>query len=139
MRFITIAVSLGSVYGCSSSPLHPEPISPSIRSISQTSVTAGSSDVTLTLIGTNFVDGFPVNTFAMWSANGVNTPLATRFVSATELSAVIPARLLTEPAEASVFVETGDSTAVSEGFAAYAKSSLVRFDVRTPSRDLPSI
>src|SRR5262245_5814410 len=107
MRLITIVMSLGLVYGCGSDPLHPRgpdgngdeggsTILPSIRAISPTFVTAGSSDVTLTVIGTNFVGGFPVNTFVMWSANGVKTPLATRFVSTTELSAVIPTKQLNQ-------------------------------------------
>ena len=80
-------------------------------SISPTSVTVGSPDLTLTVtaIGALTFFGKPHNkSEVVWSANGSDTPLITTFVSSTKLTAVIPADLLANPVTAFVTVETGD-------------------------------
>ena len=60
---------------------------PILTSISPTSATVGDPDTTITLTGSSFVNGS--------TADFNGTPLATTFVSATELTAVIPAADLT--------------------------------------------
>ena len=87
----------------------PGPPGPQI-SVSPTSVLSGSPDLTLTITG---VDGQFDNAAhnlsrAVWSVNGIDTVLTTTFVSSAMLTAVVPASLLSTPAEAEVFVETGD-------------------------------
>lgn len=66
---------------------------------------AGSLTITLTVTGTNFVNGAVVQ----WNA-GTLTPLATGFVSSTQLVALVPANLLTLPATALVQVQNPDKT-----------------------------
>jgi hypothetical protein len=79
-----------------------------ISAISPTSVVAGSPDRTLTITGVNFAGRAHFNSQAMWNANGQITALVTTFVSSTELTAVVPAALLSSPDTAQVFVRTGD-------------------------------
>src|SRR5207237_52192 len=69
---------------------------PTITSISPTSATVGSAEFTLTVNGTNFVSTSTVN----W--NGA--PLATSFVSATQLTATVPASLVATAGTASITV-----------------------------------
>jgi probable HAF family extracellular repeat protein len=71
---------------------------PSITSLNPTSTTVGSPAFTLTVTGTNFIPGATVN----W--NG--TALATAFVSATSLTAAVPASLIATPGTASLAVTT---------------------------------
>src|SRR6266481_7383292 len=69
---------------------------PTTTSISPTCTTAGSADFTLTVNGTNFVSSSTVN----W--NGA--PLATSFVSSTQLTATVPASLVATAGTASITV-----------------------------------
>src|SRR5207248_2177705 len=69
---------------------------PTITSISPTSTTAGSAQFTLTVNGTKFVSTSTVN----W--NGA--PLATSFVSSTQLTAMVPAPLVATAGTASITV-----------------------------------
>src|SRR6266700_159599 len=69
---------------------------PTITSISPTSTTAGSAQFTLTVNGTKFVSTSTVN----W--NGA--PLATSFVSSTQLTATVPASLVATAGTASITV-----------------------------------
>src|SRR5438874_2193739 len=69
---------------------------PTITSISPTSTTAGSAEFTLTVNGTKFVSTSTVN----W--NGA--PLATSFVSSTQLTATVPASLVATAGTASITV-----------------------------------
>ena len=71
---------------------------PVLSSISPTSATAGSAQLTLTANGTGFISGAVIN----W--NG--TALATTFVSSIKLTAVVPATSLTTAGTASVTVFT---------------------------------
>ena len=90
---------------------------PGLTSISPTSAAPGSADVTLTVTGTNFVkpsvtvtgctgtDGSVVQ----WNTTTSTTCLATTSTSATQLTATVPASLLTTESCASVTVFTGPS------------------------------
>src|SRR5882724_8227275 len=71
---------------------------PTVSSLSPTCATAGGPQFTLTVNGTNFVSGSTVN----W--NG--TPLTTTFVSATQLTATVPASLIASAGTASITVVT---------------------------------
>src|SRR5262249_49943794 len=71
---------------------------PTVSSLSPTCARAGGSQFTLTVNGTNFASGSTVN----W--NG--TPLATTFVSATQLSATVPFGLIANVGTASITVVT---------------------------------
>jgi hypothetical protein len=69
--------------------LSGQTVAPRITSLSQTTVTEGSPDLTLTVIGSNFTTGSTV------LVNGL-LPLTTTFVNTNQLQAVLPAGLLTE-------------------------------------------
>jgi hypothetical protein len=69
---------------------------PEINSTSPTSAPVGGPSFTLTVNGANFVSGSTV----LW--NG--TPLSTSFVSATQLTATVPASFIASPGSASVTV-----------------------------------
>jgi hypothetical protein len=98
----TAAVTVLAPSGGSSQPLTftitPAPAKPALSSLSPTSALAGSSDLTLTVNGSNFVS----QSVVQW--NGTN--LATTFVSSTQLTAVVPASLLAQPGTAAVTVFT---------------------------------
>ena len=107
----------------------PGPPGPQI-SVSPTSVLPGGPDLTLTITG---VDGQFDNAAhnlsrAVWSVNGSDNVLTTTFVSSAMLTAVVPASLLSTPAQVEVFVETGDPA----GSAPEVQSSSVTFDVGSP-------
>jgi IPT/TIG domain len=73
------------------------PDSPTVTSINPTNVNAGAAQFTLTVNGTNFANDAQVR----W--NGT-TALVTSFVSATQVTAVVPASLVTTPGTALVTV-----------------------------------
>ena len=120
---VLLAVTVLAVCGCGSNsavqqpPPTPTP-SPSpgpsagsvvINSISPTSATAGSPDLTLTITGTNLAGTGPRNSRrVVWSTNGANTTLVTSSASGTQLIVVVPAALMTVPGTAQVFIEFGD-------------------------------
>ena len=81
---------------------------PSITSISPTSVTAGATSLTLTVVGTNFLSGATV----CW--NGVALP--TTVVSAIELTATVTeSRLATGAAVTLTVVNPGNAGGTSSG------------------------
>lgn len=113
---ITMALAVSGCGGSRSAlspqlPQPPQPPSPSGASIaiSPTSAAAGSSDLILTITGSNFDGAGVIRSRAVWSANGVITPLSTTFVSSSQLTAVIPAALLNKPVTAQVFVQLWDN------------------------------
>jgi hypothetical protein len=65
---------------------------PSLTSISPTTAPLGGGPLTLTVVGTNYV---PSSVVAMGTVSGGFTTLATTFVSSTQLTAAVPASLLT--------------------------------------------
>lgn len=70
--------------------------SPTITKVDPNSAPAKSPDLTLTVTGTNFLQGSVIN----WNV----AALATKFVSATQLTATVPASLLLVPGTATVTV-----------------------------------
>jgi hypothetical protein len=105
----------------------------SISSISPETVTAGSSDLTVTITGSNFDFERLHMSIAFWSASPRGTHccdkgLETTFLSSTQLTAVIPAALLQSPVTAYVYVETGDPIGMSDGVS-YPKTNSVTFTV----------
>src|SRR5207302_854550 len=91
-------------------PANPVPV---LTSISPVITSPGSADVTLTVTGSSFVqntatNGNPVNgSIVVWNTTTTVTNLATTFGSASQLTATVPASLLTTESCASVAVFTG--------------------------------
>jgi len=82
------------------------------------SAVAGASDVTLTVTGVGFVpDGFVPGTGSVVRWNGADRP--TKFVSATQLTATVPASDLTTASTALVTVFTPDAKAGGRSNAQY--------------------
>jgi hypothetical protein len=106
-----------------------------LQAISPTTAVAGSPKVTLTLRGADFVEGFISGSKAMWTANDSTTSLATTFVSSTQLTALVPAALLSGPDTALVFVENGDP----EDGIPLTKSNALEFRVEAPPTSSPSV
>ena len=73
-------------------------IQPSITSLTPPGAAAGAAAFTLTVDGSNFANGMTVN----WNGS----PLATTFVTATRLTAAVPAGLIASPGTASITVAT---------------------------------
>lgn len=118
-----------------SSPLQPTPVATAtatITSISPTSAASGSGALTVTIDGSNFVPNENhISTWAVWTAGTNDTTLLTTFISTTQLTAVVPASLLTAPGQAEVSVQVGDSMSASDGVI-YPKSNAVTFTVVAP-------
>jgi hypothetical protein len=90
-------------FGCLAVPV------PTVNAIGPTAAAEGSAGVTLTVTGVGFAPGATV----LW--NG--TPLATTFVSATQLQALVPAAPLADEGSASVTVmDPGDSGSGGQTF-----------------------
>ena len=87
-----------------------------ITSMSPSSVAAGGAAFPLTVTGANFVP----STTVMW--NGA--ALATTYVSATELTASVPASLVATPGTASVTVTTTEGTSAGATFTIHAPRGL---------------
>jgi len=95
---VTVKDSLGgtATFKASALVIHPGPV---ITSLSPSTAAAGSGDFTLTVNGTGFSSGATVQ----W--NG--TPLTTTFVSAAELTAAVPAALLSSAGSIAIKVVQG--------------------------------
>ena len=125
-----IATSSSVPFQVTSSP----PPTPSISSISPSTVVAGSADVTITLNGSNFghYEQFAWST-AFWTTNGnlhdTGTLLQTTIISSSQLTAVIPAKLLQSPGSAQIVVMNGDVMGMSDGYFGYPRSNSVTFTV----------
>ncbi|MEO8597546.1 MAG: putative Ig domain-containing protein [Candidatus Solibacter sp.] len=86
---------------------------PTITLVTPGSSGTGAGDLTITVNGTHFVDrvifgeGQEVlpGSVVQWKSNGVRTDLATTFVNAGQLTAVIPSDLLASPASAGIAVQ----------------------------------
>ena len=97
----TVAVSVTNPSGAASGSINfTITAAPTLTKLSSTSATAGASQFTLTLSGTNFVSGSKV----MWTVNSTATALSTTYVNATTVTAVVPASALASAATASVTV-----------------------------------
>jgi len=102
---------------------------PSITSLSLATAAAGSGDITITITGSGFQSPTVccfVSSFAVWSAD---TMLLTKYVSETQLTAVIPARLLKDSATTQVLVVNGDSMGWSDGYRGYPQSNALPFAI----------
>jgi hypothetical protein len=110
------------------------PPTPSVSSISPSTVAAGSPDVTITVNGSNFghYEQFAWST-AFWTTNGnlhdTGTLLQTTIISSSQLTAVIPAKLLQSPGSAQIVVMNGDVMGMSDGYFGYPRSNSVTFTV----------
>lgn len=107
---------------------------PSISSISPSTVSAGNSDVTITIDGANFGHyGHFIWSTAFWTTNGnlhdTGTWLKTTIISSTQLRAVIPAKLLQSPDSIQIVVMNGDIQGMSDGYFGYPRSNSVTFSV----------
>ena len=116
------------------SVMKPPPGSPSITSISPTSAVTGSSDLSLTLTGSNFLGGVKFSSQVVWAANGNNVILVTNRDSSTQLTAVIPAALLKNPVTAKVFVQVVDQDGTPQ-----STSKPINFSVNSPASAIDSI
>lgn len=117
----TASVTVTTVIGTSAGTtftINPPP--PTIASLSPSSATAGGASFTLTINGTNFVSGATVQ----WGT----TALTTSFVSASQLTAAVPAGLIATAGTASVTVTT---TAGTSGGAT--------FTIKTPPSTITSL
>ena len=113
----------------------PTPVlSPSISSISPSTVAAGSPEVTITIHGSNFgYYGHFIWSTAFWTTNGnlhdTGTWLQTTIISDSQLTAVIPAKLLQSPTSVQILVMNGDVMGMSDGYFGYPRSNSVSFTV----------
>jgi hypothetical protein len=128
-----VAMSSSVPFQVTSSPPPPTP-TPSISFISPSTVTAGSPDVTITIDGSNFGHfGHFVWSTAFWTTNGnlhdTGTWLQTTIVSSSQLTAVIPAKLLENPTSVEIVVMNGDIMGMSDGYFGYPRSNSVTFTV----------
>jgi hypothetical protein len=73
---------------------------PAISNITPSSIPAFSGDTTIVVTGVRFRS----DDILRWTANGVTTPLVTTFVSSTQMSAIVPATLLTSNLPPSVTI-----------------------------------
>jgi hypothetical protein len=107
---------------------------PSISSISPSTVSRGSPDVTITIDGSNFGHyGHFIWSTAFWTTNGnlhdTGKWLQTTIVSDSQLTAVIPAGLLQSPATVQILVMNGDVMGMTDGYFGYPRSNSVSFKV----------
>src|SRR5262249_20841886 len=108
--------------------------SPSISSTSPSTVVAGSPDVTITVNGANFGHyGHFIRSTAFWTTNGnlhdTGTWLQTTNIGSSQLTAVIPAKLLESPTSVQIVVMNGDVMGMSDGNFGYPRSNSVTFIV----------
>jgi IPT/TIG domain-containing protein len=78
---------------------------PTISSLSPSTIAHGAADTTVTVTGTNYIQGAAAFSGA--------TQLATTYLSATSLSAVIPAALLASAGTLAITIQNPDSRASS--------------------------
>lgn len=112
----------------------PPTPTPSISSVSPSTIVAGSQDVTITIGGTNFGHyGHFVWSTAFWTTNGnlhnTGISLQTTIFSDHQLTAVIPATLLRSPTSVQIVVMNGDVMGMSDGYFGYPRSNPVVFEV----------
>src|SRR6185437_8955592 len=100
-----------------------------LSSVSPSSAMAGSRDLRLTVTGSNFDSGPHRVNRIMWTAAGVSTPITATFLNTTQLTAVLPAKLLASPLTANLTVEVWDFTNGSPA----ATSNALKFAVNQPA------
>ena len=100
----------------------------SISSLSPATAIAGTGDITVTITGSGFQSPqiqSATGAFAVWA----DTTLPTRYVSDTQLTAVIRASLLEDPATVQVFVVNGSSMGWGDGYRGYPQSNALPFAI----------
>ena len=104
---VPVVVSNGPSSGYSAPTIFTvtPPAAPTVTSLSSTTAVAGGAGFTLTVTGTNFLSASVVY-FG-------EQPLATTFVSATQLTAAVPAQALARPRVVAVVVSNGRSSGYS--------------------------
>lgn len=137
---VGFVVILQLACGGGTAPSKPTPPAvPSANiSIAPGSATAGSPDLTLTILGSKsftFSNAGHQFTQVVWSQGETDTKLSTTFVSSSELTAVVPAALLISASAAKVRVEIWDL----QGDAPMATSSVVTFEVTSAPTPTPQI
>lgn len=110
---------------CSGGGSNSNPSTPSITSLSLTTATVGSGDTQLTITGTNFTNSSTVQ----WA----NSPIATTFVSSTQLTATIPAADLATAGTFSVTVRNSDTGSTSNAVTFTVSASGPAISALTPS------
>ena len=127
ISFLILVLGLAGCGGGSSAQVQPPPPTvPTISAVTPMSTVVGSADLKITLTGSNFLGATHDSSQAAWVVNGSATLLTTTFVSSTQLTAVVPKALLTEPTTAQVLLETGDPM----GDLPLSESNSVNFTVR---------
>lgn len=104
---------VAALWSCSESaapftPPPPPPPQPQAVSVAPDHAFATSPDITVTITGSGFARSGHNLSWAVWSVTGGDTPLATTIVSDTQLTALIPAALLTDPRIGELRVLWGD-------------------------------
>jgi trimeric autotransporter adhesin len=112
-------VACGGGNGAMSAPPPSGNTSPSISSLSPTSVVAGGSDFTLTVNGSNFASPATVT----WNGNAV----ATTFVNSQQVTATIPGALIASAEDIGIAVRTT------------LTSNIVQFAVNNPTPQITSL
>ena len=112
----------------------PSTPTPSISSISPSTVQVGSGDVTMAINGSNFGHyGHFIWSTAFSTTNGnlhdTGTWLQTTIISDSQLTVVVPAKLLHSPTSFQIVVMNGDVMGMSDGYFGYPRSNSVTFTV----------
>jgi len=106
----TGAISSAVIFTITATPL---PTIASTNGINPSSIVAGSSAFTMTVSGTNFTAGSVVQ----WSGGPAVTNLTTAFISATQLTAIVPSSLVAAPGTIFLTVQNpGGATSNPIGF-----------------------
>jgi hypothetical protein len=107
----------------------PTSVALSISSLSPATAIAGSADITVTITGSGFQPpqiATVTSCFAVWSDDII---VNTRYISDTQLTAVIPASLLKDPGSAQVIVVNGQTMGWSDGYRGYPQSNALPFAI----------
>ena len=107
---------------------------PSISSISPSTIAVGPADVTITINGSHFGHyGNFIWSTCFSTTNGnlhdTGTWLKTSIISDSQLTAVIPTKLLQDPGSVQIVVMNGDIMGMSDGYFGYPRSNSVSFTV----------
>jgi hypothetical protein len=127
---LSLLIMMLCIANCGGGPAQtPSSTAPTIIAINPTSAVAGSSDLEITVTGAHFVGQKHYSSNAVWTAGGVQTWLGAHFVSATELDATVPAKLLASAGMAQVSLATGDPT----GDGPLLNSNAITFTISEPT------
>jgi hypothetical protein len=101
IREITVTAAGGTSAGAN---LTVTPVPPEIVSVSPATIVSGSPDTVVTIIGTEFTPTAVVNLGGL--------PVATTYISPTELEAIVPAAAIAAPGNISLTVTVGSETSL---------------------------